>query len=354
MHIFSDLVFELRRLRLQEKPVTECERRQELEAMLKRRQLEADPIPPVSTEVSTTSSAQRPEAVLVEIRGLVEQRPVSSILGSQAFRQTLEEAVLRSSELARRPNSRRSRGVPATTNRNHAEQTRQSLSVGWGALGQSNSRVSSDIQDQEQWRSWNMNQVQRHTVAAEIGDLIQQHLVTSSLVSEFRGVLELHVQDRLQRSGGSGDDVQRFIQSLGRQQTRLSSGGLNPVAAQDLSREVQVMKADIEELKRMVRLSFQLQLDVQRAIRQEVAAVVNWGLSRYSEDVRATVPSQSSAVSSAGPCVICSEGVVDTLLYRCGHMCVCYSCAMELKSQRHNCPFCRAPIEDIVRAYQCQ
>jgi hypothetical protein len=199
-----------------------------------------------------------------------------------------------------------------------------------------------------------MEEMQRHTVTAEIGDLIQQQVVTSTLVSEFRGVLELHVQDRLQRSGGSGEDVQRFIQSLGRQRpSGATSDGLNTLVTHDLEQEVQVMKADIEELKRMVRLSFELQLDVQRAIRQEVAAVINFGLSGRSVEVEGT-GKQSASVVSAGSCVICSEGMVDTLLYRCGHMCVCYSCAMELKSKRHNCPFCRAPIDDIVRAYQCQ
>ena len=349
-------MFELRRLRLQEKPVSECGQREELETMLQRRKVKPNPVP--QTETEEASLTQQPNAIIVEIRGLVEQRPVSSILQSQTSRRNLEEAVQRSSERSRRLVARRAQGRPPVSNRRRStiEQSsrRHSLPVGWGALDESDAQPGTNARDRQQWRTWDMNQIQRHTVAAEIGDLIQQQVVTSTLVSDFRGVLELHVQDRLQRSGGSGEDVQRFIQSLGQQrQTRSTSEGLNTLVTHDLSQEVQLMKADIEELKRMVRLSFELQLDVQRAIRQEVAAVINFGLSGRSADVQ-SMASRSASVASAGPCVICSEGVVDTLLYRCGHMCVCYSCAMELKSQRHNCPFCRAPIDDIVRAYQCQ
>ena len=41
-----------------------------------------------------------------------------------------------------------------------------------------------------------------------------------------------------------------------------------------LSRELQSLKAQMEEMKNMMRLSFDLQMDIQRAIRQEVAAAV--------------------------------------------------------------------------------
>ena len=38
--------------------------------------------------------------------------------------------------------------------------------------------------------------------------------------------------------------------------------------------EIRSLKAQIEELKSMMRLNFDLQLDIQRAIRQEVAAAM--------------------------------------------------------------------------------
>lgn len=56
-------------------------------------------------------------------------------------------------------------------------------------------------------------------------------------------------------------------------------------------------------------------------------------------------------VVEAGHCVICSDGVIDSVVYRCGHMCVCMACGLELKGQGLKCPICRAPITDIIRAY---
>jgi len=49
-------------------------------------------------------------------------------------------------------------------------------------------------------------------------------------------------------------------------------------------------------------------------------------------------------------CVICSKPV-DSVLYRCGHMCVCNLCARHLKVGNQCCPLCRAPIDDIVRVF---
>ena len=355
-------MFELRRLRLQEKPVTTCDQKYELEAMLNQRQVERERTP--AADHREISLAKRPEAIMVEIQGLVEKRPVSTILASQESRRNLEEAVESARARARAPfgGTRPVNGlgshIPHSSRRN-------SLPVAsWRALSNDAQTVSAptgihdhsnDRQDREQWRHWNMNEMQSDTLTTEIRDLIQQHVVTLTLESEFRGELELHVQDRLQRSGGNGEDVQRFIRSLGQSERRPTLHHLHPAGAEhELSREIRLMKTEMQELKRMVRLSFELQLDVQRAIRQEVAAIVNAGLNGHSPDTPTTAIFRSATVASAGPCVICSDHVVDTLLYKCGHMCVCYRCAMELKSQQHNCPFCRAPIDDVVRAYQCQ
>ncbi len=46
-----------------------------------------------------------------------------------------------------------------------------------------------------------------------------------------------------------------------------------------VSREMSSLKSQIQELKNMMRMSFDLQLDIQRAIRQEVAAAVSQATS---------------------------------------------------------------------------
>ncbi|XP_062095067.1 uncharacterized protein LOC133800966 isoform X2 [Humulus lupulus] len=60
---------------------------------------------------------------------------------------------------------------------------------------------------------------------------------------------------------------------------------------------------------------------------------------------------QADGVPKKGNCRICDVMKVDSLLYRCGHMCTCFKCAHELQWSSANCPICGAPIVDVVRAY---
>ncbi|KYN20999.1 Protein neuralized [Trachymyrmex cornetzi] len=53
-------------------------------------------------------------------------------------------------------------------------------------------------------------------------------------------------------------------------------------------------------------------------------------------------------------CSICYERSIDSVLYMCGHMCMCYTCAIQQwrgKGGGH-CPLCRAPIRDVIRIYR--
>lgn len=63
----------------------------------------------------------------------------------------------------------------------------------------------------------------------------------------------------------------------------------------------------------------------------------------------------SAAQYSAGAeCTICYENSIDAVLYMCGHMCMCYECALQQwrgKGGGH-CPLCRALIRDVIRTYK--
>ncbi|KAF0883509.1 NEU1B ligase, partial [Crocuta crocuta] len=59
------------------------------------------------------------------------------------------------------------------------------------------------------------------------------------------------------------------------------------------------------------------------------------------------------AGSKNGECTVCFDGEVDTVIYTCGHMCLCHGCGLRLKRQaRACCPICRRPIKDVIKIYR--
>lgn len=51
--------------------------------------------------------------------------------------------------------------------------------------------------------------------------------------------------------------------------------------------------------------------------------------------------------SEAEPCVICLSESRTTALLPCRHMCVCESCAVQLKLRKQACPICRREVQDL-------
>ncbi|PWZ40613.1 hypothetical protein Zm00014a_042378 [Zea mays] len=63
------------------------------------------------------------------------------------------------------------------------------------------------------------------------------------------------------------------------------------------------------------------------------------------------MPNQpDTTAAKRGNCCICHRMQVDSLLYRCGHVCTCFDCAGQLKSSGRSCPICQTPIDDVFRA----
>uniref|UniRef100_A0A8C6I2U4 E3 ubiquitin-protein ligase NEURL1B n=2 Tax=Mus spicilegus TaxID=10103 RepID=A0A8C6I2U4_MUSSI len=57
--------------------------------------------------------------------------------------------------------------------------------------------------------------------------------------------------------------------------------------------------------------------------------------------------------SRNGECTVCFDSEVDTVIYTCGHMCLCHSCGLRLRRQaRACCPICRRPIKDVIKIYR--
>lgn len=63
---------------------------------------------------------------------------------------------------------------------------------------------------------------------------------------------------------------------------------------------------------------------------------------------------QQIAADNSVQCAICYENPIDSVLYMCGHMCMCYNCAIQQWRGigGGHCPLCRAVIRDVIRTYK--
>ncbi|CAL5086619.1 unnamed protein product [Urochloa decumbens] len=106
--------------------------------------------------------------------------------------------------------------------------------------------------------------------------------------------------------------------------------------------EMSQIHHDLYELRKLVESCIASQAKMQHSIKEEVcSALREAGL----------MPSQpDTTAAKRGSCCICHQTQVDSLLYRCGHMCACFDCADQLKSSGRSCPICHSPIDDVVRA----
>ncbi|KAJ8750320.1 hypothetical protein K2173_014235 [Erythroxylum novogranatense] len=238
----------------------------------------------------------------LELRELLSRRSVSTLLRS-SFRQSLDQLI--QSYVERQSN------VP----------------LDWELEGESPSSALEE-QDLEQ-QSREQNEGQGSSV---------QSLPPPLPSPPMPSVERLWDQDSQNYSWPHNDMHQRF--------------GIEWDIINDLRIDMARLQQRMNNMQRMLEACMDMQLELQRSIRQEVSAALNRSanLSGICDNNLADDSSKWHYVRK-GLCCICGDSSIDSLLYRCGHMCTCSKCANKLVQSGEKCPMCRAPVIEVIRAY---
>lgn len=123
----------------------------------------------------------------------------------------------------------------------------------------------------------------------------------------------------------------------------------------DLRIDMAMLQQRLNNMQRILEACMDMQIELQRSVRQEVSAALNRSVNP-SELPRNLLPRDSFKWDCVrkGMCCICSDSNIDSLLYRCGHMCTCKTCADVLVEGNGKCPMCQAPVVEVIRAYFVQ
>ncbi|KAL3618464.1 hypothetical protein CASFOL_033240 [Castilleja foliolosa] len=112
----------------------------------------------------------------------------------------------------------------------------------------------------------------------------------------------------------------------------------------------------LNNMQSMLEQCMDMQIELQRSVRQEVSAALNRSiLTRDESKENHTLHDESQLdYVRKGICCVCHDSKIDSLLYRCGHLCTCSKCAERLVQGPGKCPMCRAPVVESIRAYFIQ
>ncbi|KAK7329394.1 hypothetical protein VNO77_23560 [Canavalia gladiata] len=108
----------------------------------------------------------------------------------------------------------------------------------------------------------------------------------------------------------------------------------------DLRGHMTQLYHEISELRKSIKGCMDMQMQLQQSM-----------MNQEVHTVKKEEKKSHNRAPKKGNCCICYDMKVDSLLYRCGHMCTCLKCANELQWNSGKCPICRAKIVDVVRVY---
>ncbi|KAH6818887.1 hypothetical protein C2S51_002490 [Perilla frutescens var. frutescens] len=123
----------------------------------------------------------------------------------------------------------------------------------------------------------------------------------------------------------------------------------------ELRNDMARLQQRLDNMQSMLEQCMDMQIELQRSVRQEVSAALNRSILTKGASKRISLHDESQwDYVRKGICCLCHDSNIDTLLYRCGHMCTCSKCAEKLVQGTGKCPMCRAPVVEALRAYFIQ
>ncbi|XP_010445857.1 PREDICTED: kinesin-like protein KIN-7M, chloroplastic [Camelina sativa] len=177
----------------------------------------------------------------------------------------------------------------------------------------------------------------------DMRNLIEIRTVSGFLAGDFREKIDKimisRLQMRLEVESNLVEEDEDNEESLGECSARYQ---------EDLE-ETETEKVDLEPITET-----QMICDLRKQIKQlqrEMFELQSLVKSCVSFQKSMKCESLSVSDSLERNCSVCLEMPIDSLLYRCGHMCTCLKCAHELQWSSVKCPICMAPIVDVVRAF---
>ncbi|KAA8550292.1 hypothetical protein F0562_001976 [Nyssa sinensis] len=189
-------------------------------------------------------------------------------------------------------------------------------------------------------------------MVVELRELLSRRSVSNLLQSGFRESLDQLIQSYVERQGhassdweldrtssslafGEQDQEQQRDQSEDQSDTVERTPLVLPSAQDwevinDLRIDMARLQQWMNNMQRMLQACMDMQLELQCSVRQEVSA----GLNRSSGSTEGEGSSPMDGFEwdhvRKGICCLCCEGNIDSLLYRCGHMCTCSRCANKM------------------------
>ncbi|XP_038877490.1 putative uncharacterized protein DDB_G0271606 [Benincasa hispida] len=267
-----------------------------------------------------------------EIRQLIQRKTVSTFLSSD-FRERMDKLMVTRLE-------RQTQEEEEYDEVNEEDDDDRAEELWCFSEGRTQSKSSDNGEEEEDERS--LISAQYH----EASDYLDQstsplQLASPSILSSWSYQLDNEMGEDSNR-GASTSSPQPFqpqFSSNNQQGSSLVSTTHHPSIEMeliyDLRGHMEQLYQEMSELRKSIKCCMDMQLMLQHSIKRHEV-----GGGRRSKKEKSRKPK----------CCICYNMEIDSLLYRCGHMCSCMKCAKELQWRGGKCPVCRAPIEDVVQA----